>query len=58
MTSRSHGHKLAGLLEDSICARELVLISILAAGQDGATERAPIAGSVSNAAGDLYSASE
>ena len=43
MISRSHGHKLVGLLEDSICAREMVLISILAAGQDGATERAPIA---------------
>jgi hypothetical protein len=35
MTSRSHVHKLVGLLEDSICAREMVLVSILAAGQAG-----------------------
>jgi hypothetical protein len=58
MISRSQGHKLVGLLEDSICAREMVLIPILAAGQDGATERAPIADLYRTLLVTFYSASE
>jgi predicted Rossmann fold nucleotide-binding protein DprA/Smf involved in DNA uptake len=43
MTDQSHGEQIVTLLQGDIYARELALISLLAAGQDGATERAVIA---------------
>jgi hypothetical protein len=42
MTARSHSHQIVARMENDICARELALISILATGEDGATERAAI----------------